>query len=75
MKFTTLPDTPLRRLRIMANLSRPQLAKLAGVGAETINKFERQERDIRNARFGTLTALAKALNCTIDDLIPKEEHE
>ena len=48
-------------------LSIDKLGKIANLPSSTIIKILR--KDVRDVRISTLAALAKALNCTVNDLI------
>ena len=52
-----------------SNLSQKQLAALSGVKLRSIKCYEQGDIDIRNAQAETLYALAKVLDCSIEDLI------
>lgn len=62
-------QSPLKAIRTMRNLSQKQLANLSGVKVRSIQCYEQGDIDIRNAGAQTLYALAKTLDCTIEDLI------
>lgn len=51
----------------MMGLSQQKLAELAGVKQSVISDIERGH--IKSPRLETAIALAKALNCKLDDLI------
>lgn len=57
---------PLRKARLDANLSQPQLAKKAGVDRSGISELE---NGTRKANLVTLAKLAKALNVSIDNFL------
>lgn len=62
-------DPPLKRFRVLRNLSQKQLADLSGVKLRSIQCYEQGDIPIQNAQAETLYALAKVLDCTIEDLI------
>lgn len=62
-------DCPLKRLRQLRNLSQKQLAQLSGVKLRSIQCYEQGDIDIKNAQGETLYALAKVLDCSIEDLL------
>lgn len=62
-------ESPLKRFRILRNLSQKQLADLSGVKLRSIQCYEQGDIPIQNAQAETLYALAKVLDCTIEDLI------
>lgn len=55
-----------RELRERAELSQAQLAEAAGVDQTTISQIELGK--VRDPRYGTVKALAKALGTTPDNL-------
>ncbi len=59
----------LKTLRIAKNLSQSQLSLLSDVPLRTIKAYEQGSVDIAKAQSETLYALAKTLNCTIEDLL------
>lgn len=61
--------TNLQARRKSKGLSQSQLAKASGVAVRNIQAYEQNENDIRKAQVGTIQALAKALDCDIEDLI------
>lgn len=58
--------TYIRKLR---NLSKRQLSDLSGVHIRSISYYEQNRSLLRKAQADTLYALAKALDCTIEDLL------
>lgn len=62
-------ETPLKRIRRLRNLSQKQLADLSGVKLRSIQCYEQGDININNAQAETLYALAKVLDCTIEDLM------
>ena len=64
-------QTNLARLRTSAGLSQHDLAKRSGVNVRIIQSYEQRLRDINKAQLSTAAALAKALDCSTDDLIEK----
>ena len=59
----------LKRIRLQRQLTQPQLAELSKVKLRNIQCYEQGDIDIANARAETLYALAKTLDCTIEDLL------
>lgn len=59
----------LKTLRTKKKLSQSQLAVLSGVPVRTIKAYEQGKVDICKAQAETLYAIAKVLNCTIEDLL------
>lgn len=60
---------PLKDIRTKRNLSQSQLSILSNIPLRTIKAYEQGSVDIAKAQAETLYALAKVLNCTIEDLI------
>ena len=58
--------TYFRKLR---KLSKKQLADLSGVNIRSINYYEKDRSLLQKAQAETLYALAKTLDCTIEDLL------
>lgn len=64
-------QTALARLRTSAGLSQHELAERSGVNVRIIQSYEQRLRDINKAQLSTVAALAKALDCSTDDLMEK----
>jgi len=62
--------TRLQEYRERRKLTQEQLAAISGVIQQTISAIESGR--IKNPRIGTMYLLAKALRCTVDDLIDEE---
>lgn len=56
----------LKEMREEKNITQEELEKLSGVSRQTISAIE--NNDGYQAKVGTLMALAKALNTTVDNL-------
>ena len=63
------PVCPLKRFRTAKHLSQRGLSLLSDVPVRNIKAYEQGEIDISKAQAETLYALAKVLNCSIEDLI------
>ena len=63
------PVCPLKRFRAAKHLSQRDLSLLSGVPERNIKAYEQGKIDIGRAQAETLYALAKVLNCSIEDLI------
>lgn len=50
-------------------LNQPELARLSGVDQSLISRYLRNDQRARLPRLKNLVALAKALDCTLEDLI------
>ena len=59
----------LTYFRQLRKLSKKQLADLSGVNIRSINYYEEDRSLLRKAQAETLYALAKTLDCTIEDLL------
>ena len=64
-------DTNLKRIRTAYGYSQAELAKLSGVSLRSIQMYEQRRKDINKASAEALFAIAKALGCSIEDLIEK----
>lgn len=63
------PGKNLKKQRSEAGLSQNQLAHITGVNVRSIQMYEQGVNDINKAQAGTLQKLAKAMNCSIEDLL------
>ena len=61
----------LRQVRQKRKLTQKQLAELSNVPQQTISAIESGER--KNPGIVTLQKLAKALECTLDDMLDENE--
>ena len=59
----------LARRRIALGLTQKQLAERAGVRYQAISNFETGWRSILSCSVSTALKLARALDCTIEDLL------
>ncbi len=62
-------DSPLKRLRQERKLTQEQLAALSGVKVRSIRSYEQGTNDLSKAQGETLMMLAKALSCTVENLL------
>lgn len=62
-------ETNLAYCRKRKGLSQSQLAKASGVSIRSIQLFEQRRSNINNAQFNHLSAIAKVLDCEIEDLL------
>ncbi|MDE7438967.1 MAG: helix-turn-helix domain-containing protein [Clostridia bacterium] len=69
MKSTTPQETKLKRIRTTKGYSQKQLAELSGVSLRSIQMYEQRNKDINKAQSDSLFRLAKALGCTMEDLL------
>lgn len=59
----------IKQLRLDLKLTQQQLADKSDINIRQIQKIENAECDIDNIALKTGVALAKALNCTVEELI------
>ena len=64
-------DTNLKRIRTAYGCSQAELSSISGVTLRSIQMYEQRRKDINKARVETLYRIAKALGCTIEDLMEK----
>lgn len=64
-----ITSTKLQRLRKNCGYSQSDLAKYSGVNKRMIQQYEIGTKDINKAAGVTLLALAKTLDCEIEDLL------
>jgi len=64
--------TNLSKYRKLRGLTQSQLALAAGINKHTVSLYERGERKINNASAETIFLFAKALSCSMEDLMEKE---
>lgn len=65
------PETNLKRIRTAYGCSQRALAEMSGVSLRSIQMYEQRNKDINKAQSESLYCLAKALGCTMEDLIEK----
>jgi len=79
-KFTDIVDarmkeyfteTNLKRIRLIHGYTQAELAKSSGVSLRSIQMYEQRNKNINKASVDTMYSLAKALGCTMEDLIEK----
>lgn len=63
----------LKRIREDAGLSQGKLAAASGISVRVIQAYEQGAKDINKAQGATLRALARALDCSMEDLMEIEE--
>lgn len=63
------PETNLKRIRAAYGCSQSELAKMSGVSLRSIQMYEQRNKDINKAQSDSLYRLAKALGCTMEDLL------
>ena len=65
------PETNLKRIRITYGFTQAELAKRSGVSLRSIQMYEQRNKNINKASADTMYRLAKALGCTMEDLIER----
>lgn len=66
---TAYPETNLKRIRTIYGCSQRELAEMSGVSLRSIQMYEQRNKDINKAQSDSLYRLAKALGCTMEDLL------
>ena len=61
----------LKQIREAAGMTQAELAKLTGISVRVIQNYEQGTRPLNGARAITVYQIAKALNCTVEDLLEK----
>ena len=61
----------LKHFRTEAGLSQAQLAEKAGISFRTLQDYEQGRKPLEKAAAITVLTLARALGCTVEDLIDK----
>ena len=62
-------QTPLHMYRKKRELSQSELSKISGVSLRSIKAYEQGKLDISKASYETLYKLAKALSCSVENLV------
>lgn len=62
-----------KKLRKQRRISVAELSRLSGISKRTLEKYENGEREINKARAIAVYNIAKALNCSIEDLLDLED--
>ena len=68
-RFFEDESTNLAKARTEAGLSQSELAKASDVSLRSIQMYEQKNSNINNAQYNRLCAIAKALNCKIEDIV------
>ena len=63
------PACNLKTRRLAAGLSQSELAITSGVPLRTIQQYEQKQKDINAAKAQSVISLAKALDCSAEDLM------
>ena len=69
MKANTFSETNFKRIRLIYGCSQRELAEMSGVSLRSIQMYEQRNKDINKAQAESLYCLAKALGCTMEDLL------
>ena len=62
----------LKKYRQAAGLTQPQLAAEGGISHRTLQDYEQDRKPLEKAAAITVLRMAKALGCTVEDLIVEE---
>lgn len=62
----------LKKYRQAAGLTQPQLAAEVGISHRTLQDYEQDRKPLEKAAAITVLRMAKALGCTVEDLIVEE---
>ena len=62
-----------KKIRKQRRISVAELSRLSGISKRTLEKYENGEREINKARAIAVYNIAKALNCSIEDLLDLED--
>ena len=62
-------ETNLKRIRSTYGCTQAELAEASGVSLRSIQMYEQRNKNINKASVDTIYRLAKALGCTMEDLI------
>ena len=64
-------DTNLKRIRTVYGFTQAALAERSGVTLRSIQMYEQKRKDINKASAETLYRIARALGCSMEDLLEK----
>ena len=65
------PETNLKRIRTAYGFTQAELAERSGVSLRSIQMYEQRNKNINKASADTMFRFAKALGCTMEDLIER----
>ena len=65
------PETNLKRIRTAYGFTQAELAERAGVSLRSIQMYEQRNKNINKASADTMYRFARALGCTMEDLIER----
>ena len=69
----TVKTSKLKLMRIKKGLKQSDLAAASGIPLKCIGNYEQLRRNLNRAQVCTVYRLAKALGCTIEDLLEIDE--
>ena len=64
-----IKTTRLQQIRKICGLSQKELSEKSGVNLRTLQQYELGTKDINKASAASVYALAKTLNCNVEDLL------
>ena len=64
-------ETNLKRIRKAYGFTQAELAHRSGVSLRSIQMYEQRNKNINKASADTIYSIAKALGCTMEDLIER----
>ena len=64
-------ETNLKRIRTTYGFTQAELAERSGVSLRSIQMYEQRNKNINKASADSMYSLAKALGCTMEDLIER----
>ena len=64
-------ETNLKRIRTAYGFTQAELAERSGVSLRSIQMYEQRNKNINKASADTMYSLAKAMGCTMEDLIER----
>ena len=64
-------ETNLKRIRTAYGFTQAELAERSGVSLRSIQMYEQRNKNINKASVDSMYSLAKALGCTMEDLIER----
>ena len=63
----------LKKHRQRAGMTQPELAAVVGISHRTLQDYEQDRKPLEKAAAITVLRMAKALGCTVEDLIEWED--
>lgn len=65
-------DTKLKQIRQSKDMTQKNLAEATGISLRTLQHYEQGSKDLNMAAAITVLHIARALGCSIEDLIDQE---